>query len=283
MRAWVSFIVGCVLCVSISAGAQEISNTHFFPGVARLAGVPPSQWVSDVTVSNLNDSAVVVGFQFLPERTSHTFFDLTFPVRVSLEPLETRLFEDVLASLFGQSEDIKGGILITTEDELLMTTSNGGDAVVAATMRTYDVSSPLGGTAGQTVPSNGGMVNLSGNPSYVTGARNDSRFRSNLGLVSISLQEVTIHYRIRKSDGTVVAEGNKTLGSISMDQWSFDRLGVGSQEGPLLVELWLDPDDVSTDPELEPPEANSFFAYVSKIDSDSQDAEFMWAAPEYMD
>jgi hypothetical protein len=75
----------------------------------------------------------------------------------------------------------------------------------------------------------------------------------------------------------VVAEGSKTLGSLSMGQWSFNSLGVGSVSGPLTVEAWFDPSDVSPDPCMD--FANQFFAYYSKADSVSQDAEFSFLAP----
>lgn len=271
--------VGVLLGGVSQVGGQEISDTQAFPGVARLTGAPPSRWVSDVVVSNPNASRTEIGLQFLPERTSHTIFDLRFDHRETLGPGETRLFEDVLGTVFGYTTDIKGVLVVTCSDELLTSSSNGEDARIVATMRTYDVSSPVG-TYGQTIPSNGEVTAFTGSASFVTGARNDSQFRSNLGLVNVSFtDEVTIHYRFRKADGQIIQEGSKTLGSLSMRQWSFSALGVGSVEGPILVELWMDPDDVSPDPCVEWPPANSFVAYVSKVDSRTQDGEFMYAAP----
>ena len=67
-------------------------------------------------------------------------------------------------------------------------------AIVAST-RTYNVGSPQG-TFGQTVPSNQDLVNLFSSQSFVTGARNDGRFRSNLGIANFSLESVTVHFRI---------------------------------------------------------------------------------------
>lgn len=279
MRVRCLFAVVVLLAGASLVRAQEVSDTQAFPGVARLAGTPPSQWVSDVAVSNPNDTPIEIGLQLLPERTTHNLDDLTFDYRETLAPGETRLFEDVLETVFGYTTDIKGVLLVTCSDELLRTSANGEDAKIVATMRTYDVSSPVG-TYGQTIPSNGEVTAFTGSPSYLTGARNDSRFRSNLGLINVSFtDEVTIHYRFRRSDGQVIGEGSKTLGSLSMRQWSFNALGVGAVQGPIMVELWLDPDDVSPDPCAEWPPANSFVAYVSKVDSDTQDGEFMYAAP----
>ena len=271
-------IVGCLfvaMLVVLPATAQEVSDTQFFPVVARLAGVAPSQWVTDLVVCNINDYSIEIGLEFFEEEVSHGIGDLDFSVRRTLGPLETQLYEDVLSTLFGIEEDTKGALIVTCANDFGL--PNPDDADIIATSRTYDVSSPLGGTAGQTVPSNGNMANFTGTQSVGTGARNDGSFRSNLGFVNSSLEDVTIHYRIWRSDGTVAAEGDIDMGPLSMVQRSFNSLGVGSVSGPLTVEAWLDPSDVSPDPCMD--FANSFFVYFSKADRVSQDAEFSYLAP----
>ena len=67
------------------------------------------------------------------------------------------------------------------------------------------------------------------------------------------------------------------MGSLSMRQWSFSKLGVGTVEGPLIVELWFDQSSVPLDPCTD--FANAFGGYVSKVDEYTQDAEFMFAVP----
>jgi len=277
MRSAILSLVVLAAVAAVPAGAQEVSNTQAFPAAAHIAGVPPSQWVSDVVVNNVNDYEIVVGFQFFPENQAHTFFDLRFDHQITMAARETRLFEDVLATLLGYTEDIKGALFVTCEPEFLPSSGNPEDSKIIATMRTYDVSSPEG-TYGQTIPSTEWVDNFTENPSYLTGARNDDRFRSNLGIVNLSLVETTIHYRIMRSDATVVVQGSKTMGSLSTGQWSFERLGVGTVEGPLTVDLWFDPSSVSTDP-CDDDFPNSFLAYVSKVDGESQDGEFIYAAP----
>ena len=103
MRAKAPFVVACVLLMVLTAQAQEIADVQFFPGVARLAGAPPSQWVSDVTVYNPNDYSIAVGFQFLREQQEHEIFDILVPPhqQYQLAPGETRLFQDVLNTVFG--------------------------------------------------------------------------------------------------------------------------------------------------------------------------------------
>ena len=80
------------------------------------------------------------------------------------------------------------------------------------------------------------------------------------------------------ADGTVVVEGSKEIWILGMNQWSFGSLGVGTVEGPLTVELWLDPDDMDDDP-CAAPIPTGFLAYISKVDEGTGDAEFLTAAP----
>jgi hypothetical protein len=115
-----------------------------------------------------------------------------------------------------------------------------------------------------------------------TGARNDDDFRSNLGIVGLSLfEEIQVHYRIQAADGSVLAEGVKTIPTATVRQWSFAQLGVGHVPGTLTVELWLDPASQTPDPcNVDFP--NMFVGYVSKVDGNPDgtgDGEFIYAAP----
>jgi hypothetical protein len=171
-------------------------------------------------------------------------------------------------------------VLVTCEREMLQLPPGDDDLYIAASMRTYDVSSPQG-TYGQSIPSNNFILNTSGQQSFITGAVNDSEFRSNLGLANVSLAEVRIHYRILSATA-IVAEGSRVLRSLENKQFSFAQLGVGVVEGALTVDLWLDPDDVR-DPCVEMMEGGTgFAAFVSKVDSRTQDAEFFWAASHWV-
>jgi hypothetical protein len=148
-----------------------------------------------------------------------------------------------------------------------------------AVTRTYNTGGAEG-TFGQTVPSLvAGGLNVFAESSFITGARNDDEFRSNLGIAGQSaLGTIRVHYRIMDQEGIVLVEDSKRIRIASMNQWSFDSLGVGSVEGPLTVELWLDPDDLDEDP-CEPIFPTGFLAYVSKVDNGTGDAEYLTAAP----
>lgn len=279
MQRILSLFIGCVLCVSLTASAQVIEEFQLFPIVARTAGAgdPPTQWVTDLTVHNVSESQAVVGVVFLPAGQANSFAE-DFPVRFTLEPRETKTFEDVLGAgeLFEYTADVKGSLLLQSNPD-----GEEVDTEILATTRTYNVGSPEG-TYGQTIPWTWIVANSHQTPSIVTGARNDDRFRSNLGIVNISFVAVTLHYRVLDQTGTVVAHGSKDMPMLSVNQWSFNRLGVPKVNGPLTVEVRFDDDDASLVPCLDPPDSNYFIAYVSKVDGNPEgtgDAEFIYGAP----
>jgi hypothetical protein len=266
------------LALAAPVTAQQLAHSQFIPVIARTAGVGGTQWVTDVSIYNATDDALEVGTQFLPANRANVF-NPAFPTRFTLEPRETRVFEDVLASLFGYDAEAMGSVVFTVDDTLILGNPDG--ARILASTRVYNVGDPEG-TYGQTVPALSLVINAAGSPSVATGVRHDSRFRSNLGIVNMALiSELRVHYRVRAADGSVVKEGMRTLLPSSMSQYSFSSLGVPVTEGALTVELWLDPGDVLPDP-CATQFPNMFMAYVSKVDGNPDgtgDAEYIYAAP----
>jgi hypothetical protein len=273
--------LAALLGVSLrSADAQFLAESHPFAVVAHTAGAgsPPTFWRSDVVVFNPTASILSVGFQFLPEGQPN-IFDGTFTTTRQLGPRETLVAEDVLASMFGFTGNQKGALLVSASNKSFP--SNPTDAALLATSRTYNSGNPQG-TFGQTVASCLYYWNASKEPSVATGALQDQRSRTNLGIVSFSPKVVTVHYRVRRADSAVLVEGSKLLQTYSMGQWSLSEQGVANQTGPLTVELWLDPADVTPNPCSDPDNANAFVGYVSKVDGNptgTGDGEFIYAVP----
>jgi hypothetical protein len=286
MHVRVFLVMVLAFGVVAPGAAQSVDETQLFPVVAHTegAGDPPTSWRSDLTVHNVMDSEITVGVLFLPFNLANDPEEVEMEELI-LDPRETLTIEDVIVDLFGITEDTSGALLLMCDAETFP--SNPEDAVMLATTRTYTVGSAVGtfGTAVPSVNFSGRVLNAGQSISLITGARNDSDYRSNLGIVNISFAAVpiTVHFRFLDEDGSVIASGSKDLLEYTGGQWSFKRLGVPRViEGPLTVELWLDPDDIVGNPcEVDEDDLTFFVAYATKVDgnpSGSGDGEFIYAA-----
>jgi len=287
MRLKVCLITVLVIGVVAPGAAQMVNETQFFPVVAHTSGAgdPPTSWRSDLTVHNPMDAALTVGVMFF--RSGQVAeWDGTYTVTLTLQARETRTVEDIVATLFGITANSKGSLLLECDDSIFP--SNPDGSVMLATTRTYNAGSEVGtfGTSVPTVQFSDAFLNGGQSISLITGVSNDENFRSNLGIVNFSFAEVpiTVHYRFLDEDGTEIASGRKNLDPFDMNQWSFKKLGVPAViEGPLTVELWLDPDDIAGDLcEIEEDDFVIFVAYATKVDgnpSGSGDGVFIYATP----
>ena len=274
-------VAAALVVLAAPAGAQLISDTHVFYAVAHTegAGNPPTRWVSDVTVHNPHAAPLTVGFQLFVWGESSSY-DPSYPVRITLAPRQTRTLGDVVAGLFGRTDDLAASLLVSCDEEIFA--GNPENAVVIGTARTYNVGSP-DGTFGQTVPSTDELRNCGADPSFVTGARHDARFRSNLGIANAAFDANTIHYRVLGPAGEILAQGSDRYEAFDARQRSLGALGVPLTDGPLTVEVWLDPADVSPTG-CDGPYQDCFAAWVSKVDGNPDgtgDAEFIVAVPPY--
>ena len=287
MRLKVCLTTVLALSVVVPGAAQMVNETQFFPVVAHTAGAgnPPTSWRTDLTVHNVMDAELTVGVMFF-QSGKLTEWDGTYTVTLTLGARETQTVEDVVATLFGITANSKGSLLLECDDSICP--SNPDGAVMLATTRTYNVGSEVGtfGTAVPTVQYSDAFLNGGQSASAITGVNNDENFRSNLGIVNFSFAGVpiTVHYRFLDEDGVEIASGSKDLDAFDMNQWSFKKLGVPSViEGPLTVELWLDPEDIPGDPcEIEEDDLVVFVAYATKVDGNptgSGDGVFIYATP----
>lgn len=276
-----------VVSIAVPGVAQLVNETQFFPVVAHTAGAgdPPTSWRTDLTVHNVMDAELRVGVHFF-ESGNVVEWDGTYDVTLDLQSRETRTVEDVVVTLFGITTNTKGSLLLECDNSIFP--SNPDDSRMLAHTRTYNVGSEVGtfGTSVATAQFSPAFLNAGQSASVITGVRNDSNYRSNLGIVNFSFAGVpiTVHYRVLGESGEIVASGSKDLDAYDMNQWSFRNLGVPRvYEGPLTVELWLDPEDVPGDPcQLEEDDLVIFIAYATKADGNptgSGDGEFIYATP----
>lgn len=264
---------------ALPAAAQLPGPDQLVPVVAHTAGAgnPPTYWLSDVVIRNLEEVPVTVGAVYLPSDRSNTW-DGTFPVTLTLQPNETLLVEDVLGTWFGVSGNEKGFLFISASDEHFP--ENPAEARLLVTSRTYNTGDPRG-TYGQTIAPNLFYWNGGSDLSQLTGIRHGGRYRSNLGVVNISFDEITVHMIFYDEDGIPLASTSRAIPAGSMKQWSLSSLGVPQRDGPISADLWLDPADVTPDP-CNADQVTYFVAYVSKVDGNPDgtgDAEFIYATP----
>ena len=288
MRLKVCLTTVLVLAVVAPGAAQMVNETQFFPVVAHTSGAgdPPTSWRSDLTVHNPMDGQLEVGVLYF--ESGNVTEPGTYMVTLTLDARETRTVEDIVATLFGITNNSKGSLLLQCDDSMFPLNPDG--SVMLATTRTYNVGSEVGtfGTAVPTVQFSDAFLNGGQSISLITGVNNDENFRSNLGIVNFSFAAVpiTVHYQFLDQNGSPIpgASGSKDLDAFDMNQWSFRNLGVPRViEGPLTVELWLDPDDIPGDLcEIDEDELVIFVAYATKVDGNptgSGDGVFIYATP----
>jgi hypothetical protein len=260
-RKIVAIVAGALLLAG-AAGAQEGFNAHLFPVVMHGPGVAPSFWQSDVFIQNPMGVALTVGFAFFPADQANeepTTYQQTrvIPAHGSV------LIPDIVYTMFNY-DNKKGALYLDTDSSYFP--GNPGNAWVVASTRNYNTGSDPRGTFGHALPNMIWLLNGSASSSFATGARHDSSSRCNMGIGNVSAVQVTVHYRVRGADGSVVAEGTKAVPKYSLGQWTFASLGIAPQSGLMGAEFWLDPASVTANPCANPLLTNAFFAYLSPVD-----------------
>jgi hypothetical protein len=130
----VRVVLAMVLAFGVAApgAAQIVNETQFFPVVAHTegAGDPPTSWRTDLTVHNVLDEELTVGVQYLPSNQANNPEEIDVEVLI-LDPRETLTIEDVVADLFGITDDSMGALLLMCDAETYP--SNSEDAAMLAT------------------------------------------------------------------------------------------------------------------------------------------------------
>ncbi|NOZ79000.1 MAG: hypothetical protein GXP48_07460 [Acidobacteria bacterium] len=291
MRYKVSLALFSCLVLSAAAWAQVAGPAQLVPVVARLAGSSGSYWQTDISVSNVSTEACILEAIFLPEEhandpdhaPSHT---------VSLPAGKTLKVEDVLGTWFPQVGMTKGALVFFAEDE-------NGDAtgVIAVSSRTYNAANPAA-TFGQGVPS----ITLMGEEGLTVNAvfglgrailpgvkqEQDLSFRTNIGVLNMSMLAIKVHVTIVGADGHPAGQKTRTVPPVSLSQWSLTSLGVSSLPGGGRVDITLDPADIPANPCGNVPEVLSetqgeFIAYSTTMDGATNDSEFHLASIDWSD
>jgi hypothetical protein len=274
-RAIILAVGFAVVFCGVVEAQVTVSPFHIIPVVAKIKGDAGTDWVSDVSVSNISDGVADVHAIFFPEATNNSFpffIKASATYEFSLQAGHTLMVNDVMATWFpGQGNSIKGVLLIFGE-------VNEDEALLAVATRTYNNADPSK-TYGQGIGS--GLLNVvwGSGSSVLTGVRHDDRFRSNIGVVNFTPLTLTVLIDIYDANGNLVRQQIKTIETFSSRQFSLSSLGVNNLGGGR-VEVYVDPATITWDPcnapmpGFEGLQFGAFISYLSKVDSGSGDAEF---------
>ena len=158
----------------------------FVPAGGHLPGVPPTQWVTDMSLLNLATSTGDVTVQLLPrdrDNSAPASFATSIPPRASLR------LPDVVLSRFGEA-NLAAAFRICSNVQLLVAS------------RTYNQAAS--GTFGQGIPgeTRSAAVSTDGEPRYLTGLHENSAYRTNVGFTNTANVQATAIVELFDADGT---------------------------------------------------------------------------------
>lgn len=190
------------------------------PVVAHVEGVGGTPWRSDVAITNPDDSPIEITIEYLPMNGNPA------ELPVELAGGATVLYEDIVASAFGAG-DGQGTLVVTAPAE-------GPTPVVAS--RTYAQMGDEG--LGQGMP---GLDPFAEGTYFIPGLREDSEYRSNIG-VAAGDHDLTVQINLfRGLDGAVGTTFAQTIPAGSQRQWRLPVMFPGmAQAGvPMSAEVRL--------------------------------------------
>ena len=194
------------------------STSVFVSQVARLPGVPPSFWTSDVVLTNTGSSPVVATLTFTPRDANGLTNYLTETVTIPTG--SCRVLSDVVGSVFGTTG---AGSLEVSPHTLLVTSR---------------ISTPgsEGGTYGQGFPAGEvGYAASQTGPITKLGAGGLARgaFRSNLVLTEVWGENANVLVTVLDRDGVVL--GTRAIGLQPFGTTQLNDV-VGQVGGPATLE-----------------------------------------------
>src|SRR5512141_1184142 len=175
-----------ILTLGLLSALPLFAARRVVPIVGHTPGANDTFWTTDLQISNSSAASQVLHLTFHPSGRSAVTRD------VSLGGQESALLEDVVApSRFGSPDDTAwvGELEIEGPDDF------------SASARTFTRGSTAAGTFGSV----SGSVDptLLASHGTVTGIVVDDRFRSNVALTNAGDDPVTLHFDLRRRDGSV--------------------------------------------------------------------------------
>jgi hypothetical protein len=181
--------------------------------MARNSGANDSQWRSQYSVLNTGDTVVEADASFVTADGATTVTGLVGPGQLVV-------WDDVIADLFGITDEASGSIVLDAD----------GPLVVGA--RTYNVGDV--GTFGQYLPGvEFGRELTRGSVGVISQLVSNEAFRTNIGYLNVSDNVCRVETRLFDASGNRVGDvGSRQLnpGQWKQDNRIFDQLGAGSHD-----------------------------------------------------
>lgn len=205
--------------VTVSAVPSSFAGTWVLPSSARAAG-QNAFWTTDLVLMNPTPTTTTVNLKFL----GHEGAGQSGPEQIySMPPNSTRIWPDVLGSVFGRQSDW-GPILIRSSS-----------ATLVAHGQTW-TASPTGGPYGQSVPAIAAAEAIGPTPKVIAGIRQDSAFRTNLVLANMKESSASVTVSLLLADGTTATAQSFTVGPLGFLQLNVAaNLGVANIVGGSFV------------------------------------------------
>lgn len=219
--------------IYVQAVAAPSGEDLTVPVIGRAPGANGTFWRSDVTLFNPTTDPMILTLRY--GGTTRT---------LALEGRDTEVLKDILTS-FNQTEG-SGALLVSW---------NGSTGPVV-TSRTY-TTSETGGTFGQSIDPIGTLRTAM----FVPGLRNDSGFRSNIGVVNGGSESETITITVLSQSGNELARNTITVAPKAQVQYAVSALFPNVNASAFTLSVQGD--------------ANAkLFAYGSMVDNASGDPVF---------
>jgi len=220
----------------------------YLPAVAHAPGAGGTRWRSDMTLYNGGVSPVTITVEYIPAAGESAGVQVE---TLTLQPMEMRVEEDVLVSLFGLEEAGMGTLRLTASDL----------KAVVAYNRIYTLTTGAG-TYGQGYMAYGEEegIELNGGTIYLTGLERSYKFRTNVGVLNVGTES---------ADVLLAYESRGYLTSLQPGQLT--------QVGDIIRGVLGDTSDVSgkTIAVTVVGGTGRVMAYGSVVDNLSQDATFV--------
>jgi hypothetical protein len=189
------------------------SNRYVVPGMAYL-NTGFAFWVSDLRIFNAGAAATPATLTFYPQGSPQT------PIvrEIVVDAGEIEVLDNVVASLFGQTTNAGGAIVITTP---VNTTLN-------ATARTYNQTSA--GTYGQFIPgvTPAESVGLGDRALQILQMEQSSRIRANIGLSETTGRPATVEVSVIQPDSLATPVVRFDLAPNEFRQFSLAEFNLGN-------------------------------------------------------